>query len=250
MKSLILQQAAEFFKLGEIVSLDNGMSKSRRNQSISYMFAIASMTCFLCGCRLVPNFKNIAQPRLVNQEIQNPIEVPMLDRFLVMDEISDEVDDYFRIAREEQIRVVDSVMTEGWIETWPRIGSTILEPWHHDSTGGFEKLHASLQTVRRQAKVRITPTGDSYSIDVKVFKELEDNPNPVKSAVSGKFLRHDSALDIGFEEPWRTRQNDGWISMGRDVSLEQKILNNIVKRLSEADVTSIDRESSRFSFSR
>jgi hypothetical protein len=165
----------------------------------------------------------------------------MLDRFLVMDEISDEVDDYFRIAREEQIRVVDSLMTEGWIDTWPRIGSTVLEPWHHDSTRGFEKLHSSLQTVRRQAKVRVIPSGDSYLVDVKVFKELEDNPNPVRSAVSGKFLRHDTALDVGFEDYWSERQNDGWISMGRDVSLEQRILANIVRRLSGADVTSAGR---------
>ena len=132
-------------------------------------------------------------------------------------------------------------MTEGWIETWPRIGSTILEPWHHDSTRGFEKLHASLQTVRRQAKVRIIPAGDSYQIDVKVFKELEDNPNPSRSAVRGKYLRHDNALDVGFEDYWGTQQNDGWISMGRDVSLEQRILRNIVGRLSGADVTSFAR---------
>lgn len=206
----------------------------------SGVFLCAALCCF-SGCRSIPNFNAITQPKLVSQEIQNPVQVPMLDRFLVMDEISDEVDDYFRIAREEQVRVVDSVMTEGWIETWPRIGSTILEPWHHDSTRGFEKLHASLQTVRRQAKVRVVPTGDSYSIDVKVFKELEDNPNPIRSAVTGKFLRHDSSLDIGVEEPWRAKQNDGWISMGRDFSLEQRILENIVQRLSGADVTSRDR---------
>jgi hypothetical protein len=179
------------------------------------------------------------QPTLVDQQIQNPIQIPLLDRFLVMDEISDEIDDYFHIAREEQIRVDSGLMTEGWIETWPRIGSTVLEPWHHDSTRGFEKLHASLQTVRRQAKVRVIPSGDSYMIDVKVFKELEDNPSPAKSAVRGKYLRHDNALDVGFEDYWGPQQNDGWISMGRDVSLEQRILSRIVGRLSGADVTSI-----------
>ncbi len=190
------------------------------------------------GCRAFrADSPDAQQAQLVKQEIQNPVQVPLLDRFLVMDEISDEVDDYFRVAREEQIRVVDSVMTEGWIETWPRIGSSILEPWHHDSTRGFEKLHASLQTIRRQAKVRVIPSGDNYLIDVKVFKELEDNPSPVRSAVKGKFLRHDNALDVGFDDEWSNLQNDGWISMGRDVSLEQRILANIVRRLSNADIT-------------
>ena len=212
------------------------MSSTFENR-IPILAGIVMMLC-LTGCRAFSNSDAANQPQLVAQEIQNPVQIPMLDRFLVMDEISYEIDDYFRVAREEQIRIVDSVMTEGWIETWPRIGSTVLEPWRHDSTRGFEKLHASLQTVRRQAKVRIIPTGDSYSIDVKVFKELEDNPNPVRGAVSGKYLRHDNALDVGFEDPWRSKQNDGWISMGRDVSLEQQILANIVRRLSGADVTS------------
>jgi hypothetical protein len=177
------------------------------------------------------------QPTLISQEINNPVLIPMLDRTRVMDEISDELDDYFKISREEHIRVVDNLMTEGWIETYPRIGSTILEPWHHDSTRGFEKLHASLQTVRRSAKVRIIPTGDSYSIDVKVFKELEDNQNPLRSAVRGKYIRHDNSLDVDQPNSWSLLESGGWISMGRDISLEQKILGNIVRRLSSSDVS-------------
>lgn len=199
---------------------------------------IALSACCTVGCRAFSKTEAQPQAQLVNQEIQNPVQIPMLDRFLVMDEISDEMDDYFRIAREEQIRISDNVMSEGWIETWPRIGSTVLEPWHRDSTRGFEKLHSSFQTIRRQAKVRIIPSGDSYLVDVKVFKELEDNPNPVRGAVSGKYLRHDNALDVGAEDYWSSKQNDGWISMGRDASLEQQILANIVRRLSGADVTS------------
>lgn len=218
------------------------MSPVKDNLLTSKAIIVLMMLSCLSGCRAFSNLQSAEpQAQLISQEIQNPIQVPLLDRFRVMEQVSDEVDDYFRIAREEQIRVVDNVMTEGWIETWPRIGSTILEPWHHDSTRGFEKLHASLQTVRRQAKVRVIPTGDSYSIDVKVFKELEDNPNPVRSAVSGKYLRHDNALDVGFEDPWRSRQNDGWISMGRDVSLEQRILRNILGRLSGTDANLIHR---------
>ena len=208
-------------------------------QNLQKLILIAALSaCCTMGCRAFSSAEAEPQAQLVNQEIQNPVQIPMLDRFLVMDEISDEMDDYFRIAREEQIRISDNVMSEGWIETWPRIGSTILEPWHRDSTRGFEKLHSSFQTIRRQAKVRVIPSGDSYLVDVKVFKELEDNPNPVRGAVSGKFLRHDNALDFGTEDYWSSKQNDGWISMGRDISLEQQILANIVRRLSGADVTS------------
>ena len=170
------------------------------------------------------------------ETVPNPLPVPIMDRWLVMDQISDELDDYFRIYREERIRIVDSILTEGWIETHPKIGATLLEPWHEDSTIGFERLHASLQTVRRFAKVRVIPTAENYLIDVRVFKELEDLPNPEQATVSSRPVRHDNSLDIDFEVPEyglsRPRTEvDGWIPMGRDISLEQQILRNIHARM-------------------
>ena len=108
----------------------------------------------ILGCRTIQRLENQG-PLPTAQTTANPLIVPALDRWFVMDEISDEVDDYFRIKREERIRVVDGVMSEGWIETWPRMGSTLLEPWHHDSTRGYEKVHATLQTVRRLSLIHI-----------------------------------------------------------------------------------------------
>lgn len=161
----------------------------------------------------------------------------MMDRELVMEQISDELDNYFRIYREERIRIVDSVMSEGWIETHPKIGATMLEPWDRDSTRGFERMHASLQTVRRFAKVRVIPMADSYLIDVQVFKELEDLPGPLESTAISRAHRHDNSLDVEFRlseyaytsvpEP----ETSQWIPMGRDISLEQLIIRNIQSRL-------------------
>ena len=165
--------------------------------------------------------------------IANPLMVPLIDRWLVMDQVSDELDNYFRIYREERIRVLDGVMSEGWIETHPEMGSTLLEPWRKDSSPGFEKLHATLQTVRRFAKVRVIPAGDHYQIDVKVYKELEDLPQPLGARVGGSPMRYDSALDIDGGDVELSPRNDGWIPMGRDVLLEQTILTNIQSRLND-----------------
>ena len=157
----------------------------------------------------------------------------MMDRWYVMDQVSDEIDDYFKIYREERIRVLDGVMSEGWIETHPQIGGTLFEPWKLDSTPGFERIHSSLQTVRRFAKVRVIPTGNSYQLDVKVFKELEDLNQPLGSTISGQ-PRFDNALDVDRDEPWLARQDKSWIPMGRDFSLEQRILRNVQQRISPA----------------
>lgn len=184
----------------------------------------------LMGCRALTFDES--QPNLCGESyVNNPLIVPMMDRWLIMDQISDEIDDYFKIYREQRIRVIDGIMSEGWIETHPKIGSTVLEPWHFDSTPGFEKVHASLQTVRRFAKIRVIPLGDAYQIDVKVYKELEDLPQPIGSAIGGAVLRHDNSLDVDRGFLSGSALNPGWIPMGRDLSLEQLILRNIQQRL-------------------
>lgn len=164
------------------------------------------------------------------QSTPNPLPIPLEDREWIMDEISDELDNYFRIAREQRIRLVDSILTEGSIETHPRMGSTLLEPWHRDSQPGFEKLHATLQTVRRFAKVRVVPSQEEYWIDLKIYKELEDLPQPVGSTVGGRLSRFDNSIDQ--DEPYLpTPPNAGWIPLGRDIALEQVILHNINARI-------------------
>lgn len=171
----------------------------------------------------------------------NPLPVPFYPRELVMDEVSDEIEDYFRIIKEQRIRLVDNILIEGYIDTEPKIGSTLLEPWRRDSSAGFEVLHATLQTVRRWAKVRVIPTADQYLIDVKVYKELEDLDQPVQSSISGPSFRHDNTLDLdGGNREW-LQPNRGWIPLGRDYALEQTILANLKSRFERARADHVSR---------
>ncbi len=209
-------------------------SKNSNELTMVHRWLIGLTLCLILfgvGCRAFR--EPVAATCAPADGIPNPLMVPLMDRWYVMDQISDEIDNYFRIHREERIRVIDSVMSEGWIETHPQIGGTLVEPWKKDSTPGFEKAHASLQTVRRFAKVRVIPFGNSYQIDVKVFKELEDLIQPLGAAVSGPMIRHDNTLDIDAIDPWIGNRSPGWIPMGRDFSLEQKILENLQKRLAK-----------------
>ncbi len=164
----------------------------------------------------------------------NPLPVPFYPRELVMDEVSDEVEDYFRIIKEQRVRLTGNILTEGFIDTEPKIGSSILEPWRKDSSAGFELAHASLQTVRRWAKVRVIPSADLYLIDVKVYKELEDLDVPLNSSISGRTIRHDNSLDFNREEVVEEAPNRGWIPLGRDYALEQTILTKLEERFNRA----------------
>lgn len=181
------------------------------------------------GCRLF-RYDEKSSNLMGHAPVQNPMLVPMVDRWIVMEQVSDEVDNYFKIYREERIRVLDGIMSEGWIETHPKIGSTLGEPWQKDSTRGFERLHATLQTVRRFAKIRVIPSGNAYQIDVRVFKELENLNQPLGATMQGQF-RFDNSLDRDSVTGVVGSPNEGWIPMGRDFSLEQEMLRNISSRL-------------------
>jgi hypothetical protein len=163
--------------------------------------------------------------------IQNPLFIPPVDRELLWNQMVDAIDDYFRIEREDRVRQVAGVLTEGRIDTFPTIGSTLFEPWRTDSTPGREKLHATLQSIRRRATVRVIPTEGGYLLDVVVQKELEDLDKPEHATAGGATLRHDGTIVRQEGPPGRYSVTLGWIPIGRDLTLEQRILADVSARL-------------------
>jgi hypothetical protein len=163
--------------------------------------------------------------------IDNPMFVPALEREFLWSQAVDAVDDYFRIEREERVRLIGGVLTEGRIDTFPITGSTIFEPWRKDSTPGYEKVHATLQSIRRRGTIRVIPTEGGYLLDVIVQKELEDLDKPEHATAGGATLRHDGSIVRQEGASGRYSVTLGWIPLGRDVTLEQRILADLRARL-------------------
>jgi hypothetical protein len=164
--------------------------------------------------------------------LENPLFIPAVgDREFLWNQTVDAVDDYFRIEREERVRLIGGVLTEGRIDTFPTIGSTVFEPWRRDSTPGYEKVHATLQSIRRQGTVRVIPIEGGYLLDVVVQKELEDLDKPQHATAGGATLRHDGTIVRQEGAPGRYSVTLGWIPIGRDVTLEQQILADVAARL-------------------
>jgi hypothetical protein len=160
----------------------------------------------------------------------NPIFIPVADHQCAWEHVVATVSDYFRIGREEPVRVLGNTAVEGTIETIPEVSPTLLEPWRRDTGAPPQRLENTLQTMRRRAVVRVTPVQGGHSVDVQVFKELEDNQRPDNATAGSATFRYDSTMTRIVNPIGAPSASQGWIARGRDSSLEQNIIGDLLSR--------------------
>jgi len=185
------------------------------------------------GCRLFSrDQEHVEEVELLGTgQVDNPLFIPPGDREFIWNQIVDELDNYFTIQREERVQLVSGILTEGQILTRPKVGATYLEPWRPDSTSRYERTLATLQSIRRTARARVIPVEDGTLLDLVVHKELEHLDRPAQATAGAVIAPHDSSLVREEVPPGTFSITPGWISLGRDCALEQRILNNLRGRL-------------------
>ena len=150
----------------------------------------------------------------------NPLVVPSDDLEAVWKQTVVALDEYFEIRSEN--RLARTIVTD------PVISATLLEPWRGDSPTLYARFEASLQTIRRLARVQIEPVpGRGYSVKVEVLKELEDLSRPDRSAPGRAVFNNDFPVNRTREIVGPVPAANQWIPRGRDTELEQVILNRI-----------------------
>lgn len=164
----------------------------------------------LVGCTSLPQFQ------------ENPATIAHHDYDYVWNKTIEVVERYFEVAYENRY--------DGRIRTLPQTAATLFEPWYRDSVDFEERLHASLQSIRRRAFVRVErgPTG-AFLISVEIYKELEDLHQPIYASFGrGTFIQ---SIEPVREELVTSaiKPANGWISLGRDLKLEARILDEIRK---------------------
>lgn len=160
----------------------------------------------------------------------NPVFVPVADQHCAWEQVVDVLDDYFRIEREEPVRMIGNDMTTGVITTVPEVSPTIFEPWRSDTVDEQQRIENTLQTMRRRAVVRVTPVQGGQSVEVQVFKELEDNKRPDQTTAGSATFRYDDTLTRVVDPIGDKPSTLGWIAQGRDTILEQYIINDLLSR--------------------
>ena len=184
----------------------------------------------LAGCISAPTWSgpaNMPAPMTYG----NPIFAPYPDAQYVFDATVDIVGDYFRIEHEEPVRMLGTVLTEGRIDTYPKIGATIFEPWDSDSANGYERWESTLQSIHRRAVVKVTPAQGGYWIEVVILKELENCVQPEQSTAGKATFPYDDTFTRVVNPAGGRDLNRGWILQGRDPALEQRILGQLADRL-------------------
>jgi hypothetical protein len=191
----------------------------------------------------------VAGPGLVpGPGTKNAAVIPPLDAEVVWQQMVDVADDFFKVQAEQRVVFSNGVPAEGRIDTYPQTGATLLEPWRGDSVGFRERLEATLQSIRRRATLRLIPDPAGWRIETVVLKELENMPRPMRATTGGASFRNDDSLyRYGTPLPTLGQQvgdqprpvanptpNLGWIPLGRDPLLEQKMLSRVLAKLGVA----------------
>ncbi len=181
----------------------------------------------VCGCATGPLLDN---PILISPAptvtVENPVFIPGGPPAYgtVFEKVLDIVDDYFEIAYANRYG--------GRIETFPRIAPGLEQPWKPGSPDLEQRLLATWQTIRHRAVVLIQAADDGgFFVEVKIFKELEDLPRPVRSTAGAASFRSDNTVERQFEVIDPTVFESNWIPLGEDVKFEQAILQRLKKCL-------------------
>jgi hypothetical protein len=183
--------------------------------------------CGLVGCYSGPLLDNPVVLRMDPNAppTDNPVYVPLGPPAYgaVFEKVIDVVDDFFEIAYNDRF--------SGRIESFPRIAPGLERFFLPGSPSVAERTYYWLQTTRYRCYVLIQPADDDgYFIDVKVMKELEDVPRPVRQTAGAAAFRSDNTVERQFEVIDPTVSGDSsWIPIGRDLALEQCILQKIKK---------------------
>ena len=161
----------------------------------------------------------------------NPISVENYNHEFLWSIVVDVIDNHFEIARDIPVRLYGDVLTEGHLETQPKIGGSLFELWHADSVGFQERALCTAQTIRRRVEVHVVPETNGYTIEVKVFKEQEDNSQPLRAVANASNLRFQDNADEFADKIDVDPSSAGWFIIERDAALENLLLMEILYRL-------------------
>ncbi len=197
--------------------------------------AAAVVAVILGGCTSPPTWNDApecqplqAAPAEPAAGYANPVFIPIADPQNAWETVVGVVNAYFRVQQEEPIRMVGNVW-EGTITSLPEVSPTIFEPWRYDTVDHEQRVENTLQSMRRQAVVRVTSAQGGHMVEVRVFKYLED-VHPEHATAGEATFRYDTSLTRVENPVGGEPITKGWIPQGRDALMEQYMIGDLLNR--------------------
>jgi hypothetical protein len=185
----------------------------------------AALTALAGGCASGPLLDN---PALVSPQpgaaVDNPVYVPLgqWSYGAVFEKVLDTVSEYFEVSYANRY--------SGEIYTFPTIAPGYEQWWKPGSPDPYQRLLATLQTIRYRAAVLIQPANDGgFFVQVTIFREEEDLSRPSRSTAGAAAFRSDNTVERQFEVIDPSVLDANWIPLGRETALEQVILQRLKK---------------------
>lgn len=118
------------------------------------------------------------------------------------------------------------------IVTTPETSGQWFEWWRSDVADEYAMTESSLQTVRRQVRVEFgkpAQSGGPINVDVKVQVFRLDRPERQVTTASSAFNIFSARVPTAEGEPPEGGASAvQWVALGRDVAMEQRILDRIL----------------------
>jgi hypothetical protein len=209
-------------------------SSNHFRQGCCWFYVFTLTTLALSGCHhFWPS--QAGPPPPITVAASNPAHIGNVDPTFLWQQVVDAVDDYFRIASEQQVRRENNNWLEGRLKTFPEVSGSTFEPWRGDTTRGFERMQSTFETVRRTATVRVIPEVTGYLVDVVVIKEQEDVDQSQFASAGASSQRHDGTIIRNNNQLRQAPVTLGWYEIGRDRQLEQKLIDSILGRVTNVE---------------
>jgi hypothetical protein len=132
-----------------------------------------------------------------------------------------------------QFQIEKYDLESGVIRTRPLRGKQFFELWRSDNAGGFNTAEANVQSIQRTVELTFQPQQTGVCMQCVVLtRRLSLPEEPIQSYYSTPALYTASSPSKQQLEVDETRlETMRWIELGRDESLEQKILKKIQQKI-------------------
>ncbi len=133
--------------------------------------------------------------------------------------------------------------SQGLIISEPATAAQWFEPWRIDAPGPYQTLEASMHTIRKRVTVRLLPSGADVAddtliepiadmpargpFDVRVLVEKHRYSTPERQITTASGALSMYSNRIPTTAGVRARGQHAWVSLGRDVLMEERLLDRL-----------------------